>query len=394
MKNSKYQNIFNYYRGPSSKKNSADTETDYQIEDNSTKALINTLEKSTDDVIKKFLHELDISTEKKVTYELQPILSYSRPDAVLSIGNKNIYIESKVAANLDIEQIKNHIRGCESPDDIILVITLKSRDRDCLTQFSNVKFLTWNEVWKCFSTIRSKDEVSEFIISEFLNYLEDNNMTKFNMWKPKDFNTFLFIDEDKDKERRRYVKGKFSSFMEKIHVQMLKDGLFPNTKINMQTKIMEDTSHIWGNFVENGIKSTIDIAHFLLKISAIGISLGINIEGAKPTRKLQKKISKTSSEFTKICKQLDGYSLILFNRWQKQIRTFDNKELAEIHLGRNYNETDTQYLINKMSQHDLFEIYIKKQINRDAEIIKSSAFAKECMNELKTLEKIYYFCIS
>ncbi|MCD4684098.1 MAG: hypothetical protein K8R86_12510 [Bacteroidales bacterium] len=394
MKNSKYQNIFNYYRGQNLYKNSDETETDYQIEDNTTKALINTLEKSTNEVVKKFLHEFGISTDKQAIYELQPTLSYSRPDAVISIGNQNIYIESKVAANLDIEQIKNHIKGFESRDDIILVITLKNEDENCLLQFNNVKFLTWNEIWKCFSNIRPNDRVSEFLINEFLNYLEDNNMTEFNIWKQKDFNAFLFIEEDKDKERRRNVKGKFSSFMEKIHGQILKDGFYPNTKINMQTKIEENTFYIWGNFVEKGIKNSINIAHFLLRISALGISLGINIEGVIPTRRFEKKLDGASSEFTEICNQLDGYSLILSKRWQKQVQIYDNKELAEIHLGKNYNETDTQYLISKISQHDLFEINIEKLINRDAEILKSSVFEEECINELKTLRKIYYFCIS
>ena len=394
MKNSKYQNIFNYYRGQNFHNNSSETETDYQIEDNTTKALINTLEKSTNKVIKKFLYELDISTEKKAIYELQPTLSNSRPDAVITIGNQNIYIESKVAANLDIEQIKNHISGFENRDDIILVVTLKKEDKNCLLRFNNVKFLTWNDIWKLFSKIRTNDRVSEFLINEFLNYLEDNNMTEFNIWKQKDFDALLFIEEDKDKERRRNVKGKFSSFMEKIHGQILKLGFYPNTKINMQTKIEKDTSHIWGNFVEKKTKNSIDIAHFLLSISALGISLGINIEGAKPTKKFKKKLDGASSEFTEICNQLDGYSLILSTRWQKQVQIYDNKELAEIHLGKNYNETDTQYLLSKISQHDLFGINIEKLINRDAEILKLPNFEEKCIKELMTLQKIYFFCIN
>ena len=406
MKNSKYQNIFNYYRGPNLNKNSDDAEIDYQIEDNTTKALINTLEKSTKEVVKKFLLKLGISTDKQVIYELQPKLAYSQPDAVISIGNKNIYIESKVAAKVDIEQIENHIKGFENQDDIVLVITLKKEDKNCLLQFNidkekaKVKFLTWNDIWKCFSKRVIDDKVSEFLVNEFLNYLEDNNMTEFNIWKQKDFTAFLFVEEDKDKERRRNIKRKFSSFMEKIHVQILKEGLYQNTKVNMQKKIEEDTYYIWGNFVEKKIEKSINIAHFLLKISAIGISIGINIEGAEPTRKLKKKLDRESSKFTEICQQpeLDGYSLILWKRWKRKnyVRVYDNKELAEIQLGKNYNETDTQYIMSKISQipqHEFFEINIEKLINRDAEILKSSAFEDVCINELKTLQEIYYFCI-
>jgi len=47
-----YRNIFYYYRGPSSKK---EGELDRQIEDNTTKALVNVLEHGGEDVLKHFL---------------------------------------------------------------------------------------------------------------------------------------------------------------------------------------------------------------------------------------------------------------------------------------------------------------------------------------------------
>ena len=395
MRNSKYQNIFNYYRGQNSDKDTDAVENDYQIEDNTTKALINTLEKSINNVTIKFLEKLGVSIKRKANYELQPKLDCSRPDAVISFGNQNIYIESKVAAKLDIQQVQNHINGFENQMDILLVITLNEKDAKLVSQLPNVIFITWNEIWKHFSEIETDDKVSSFLIDEFSNYLEGNNMTEFNTWKQEDFNAFLFIEQDSDKECRRNVKVKFSSFMKLLHKQLQNRNCYPTTKINIQTKIEEDTIYIWGNFVEKEIKNSIDIAHFLLRISANGISIGINIEGAKPTREFTKKLNNTSQEFTNICEQLNGYSLILRKRWKtERIRIFDNKELINIYLGENYNLTDTEYLMNKISQFDLIEINIEKDINKNDKIIKSNDFIINCLEELIMLEKIYYYCIS
>lgn len=341
MKNSKYQNIFNYYRGQNFKI-SDELETDYQIEDNTTKAFINTLEKSVNEITFNFLKSICNIADKKIIFELQPILENSRPDAVITIGNQNIYIESKVAANLDIEQIKKHISGFENQTDILLVITCNENDVNILDQFLNVKFITWNSIWKYFQGVTTNDKISSFLIKEFSNYLEDNSLTEFNMWKQKDFDAFLFIEEDTDKERRRNVKDKFFSFMKAVHNQLFLSGLYSNTVIKMQRPIEKDTSYIWGNFVDKEYeKNKIDISHFLLKISANGLSIGINIEGKKPTTKFINKLQKKQSEFTEIGRKLNGYSIILGKRWQIQVQRYGNKQLSALQLGHDYNDTDT-----------------------------------------------------
>jgi len=392
MKNSKYQNIFNYYRGQNFK-NSDGFETNYQIENNTTKAFINTLEKSKNEVTFNFLKTICNITDKNIIYELQPILDYSRPDAVITIGNQNIYIESKVAANLDLEQIKKHISGFENQTDILLVITCNENDANLLGQFSNVKFITWNSIWKYFQGITTSEIISSFLIKEFSNYLEDNNMTEFNIWKQKDFDAFLFIEEDADKERRRNVKDKFFSFLSILHNQLRNSGYYLDTAINKQGKIEKDSAYIWGNFVEKeNINSPINVAHFLIKIGAVGISIGINIEGAKPTRELIKKLKQTPIQFTDICQKLNGYSIILSKRWQIQVQKYGDKQLSDIQLGQDYNKIDTQYILDKIADFQYITINIEKWISRDDKIIKTSDFIRECVNELKSLQEIYQFC--
>ena len=106
-----YKNIFYYYRGPSHRKK--DGQGDKQIEDNTTKALINTLENSDNTILRDFLNYLQISLKdfKKVRYDLQIAKEESRPDALIQVGLTQIFIESKIDCPLEKKQISNHLKA-------------------------------------------------------------------------------------------------------------------------------------------------------------------------------------------------------------------------------------------------------------------------------------------
>lgn len=101
-----FRNVFYYYRGPSSKK---EGQFDKQTEDNTTKALINTLENSEKDLLMCFLKNtgIDIKINDKVAYDLQVSEELSRPDALIQIDKYNIFIESKIGASLDKTKLIN-----------------------------------------------------------------------------------------------------------------------------------------------------------------------------------------------------------------------------------------------------------------------------------------------
>lgn len=107
-----YKNIFYYYRGPSINQTA---EFDKQIEDNSTKALINLFENCSHDIVIAFLNEVRISinTCEKVSYDLQVANDESRPDALIIINGQSIFIESKIDSPLDKNQIFSHLQSGE-----------------------------------------------------------------------------------------------------------------------------------------------------------------------------------------------------------------------------------------------------------------------------------------
>ncbi len=124
-----HQNIFFYYRGPS--KNREVSLYDFQVEDNTTKSLINVLEfccqAGYEDLFNRFLGLVNASRRPVVYFKLQKGLSDSRPDALIDLADYNIHIESKVRARLDIGQIKRHLKDI-GKKDILVVITNGRQD--------------------------------------------------------------------------------------------------------------------------------------------------------------------------------------------------------------------------------------------------------------------------
>ena len=130
-----FRNVFYYYRGPSSKK---EGQFDKQIEDNATKALINTSENGEKGLLMRFLKKsrIDIKGYDKVTYDLQVEEESSRPDALIQIDKCNIFIESKIDSPLKEDQIYRHLESISK--DYLICITPRDEDRNIIQQTKKV----------------------------------------------------------------------------------------------------------------------------------------------------------------------------------------------------------------------------------------------------------------
>ena len=135
-----YRNIFYYYRGPSSKK---EEHFDKQLEDNTTKALINTLESSEKRLLMSLLEktEIDIKHLDRVAYDLQVDVESSRPDALIQIDNKyDILIESKVDARLEKDQICRHLESISN--GYLICITPIEGDKNVVQQINKANLIS------------------------------------------------------------------------------------------------------------------------------------------------------------------------------------------------------------------------------------------------------------
>ena len=195
-----HQNIFFYYRGPS--KHKEVSLYDFQVEDNTTKSLINVFEfccqAGFEDILISFLKTVDAPKRPVVSFKLQKGLNNSRPDALINLADYIIHIESKVRARLEIGQIRRHLTAI-NPQDILVVITNDRYDKEKLCKIgdSRLRYLDWAEVHRiCIRTINAirNDKTQTVIvqfIEQFIDYLEVLVMTEFNGFKDSDFDFWV-----------------------------------------------------------------------------------------------------------------------------------------------------------------------------------------------------------
>lgn len=195
-----HQNIFFYYRGPS--KDREVSLYDFQVEDNTTKSLINILEfccqAGFEDILNSFLKAVNAPKRPVASFRLQKGLDDSRTDALIDLADYNIHIESKVRAKLDIGQIKRHLTSI-NPQDILVVITNHRHDKEELSKVGDLRlrYLDWAEVHRiCIRTVgairNDKKQIAIVqLIEQFIDYMEVVVMTEFNGFKNSDFDFWV-----------------------------------------------------------------------------------------------------------------------------------------------------------------------------------------------------------
>lgn len=393
-----YRNIFYYYRGPSSKK---EGHFDKQLEDNTTKALINTLESSEKRLLMSLLKkaEIDIKHLDRVAYDLQVDEESSRPDALIQIDNKyDILIESKVDSPLEEYQICKHLESLSN--GYLICITPREEDKSVVQRIKkdNLRFISWKEVYLCFKEQleKTKDEKSKFIIQEFLEYLEVANMAPFNGWNKKDFEAFLNIEDDPRRELRLRVKEKLRQYLVEVNDLLNKEKLFDDLEPDVGN-VGQDYTAIWGVLCKPPLEDKVHKPHFSFSISSDEFSMGVLVEGKRPAYKMKKRIESERNRFLKILKNtnLEGFYLLIQKRVPIRPRKYDFLEVARIYLRRDISADDVEYVIKKTGQYELFCIECGKSWKRDwdAEMLNNKSFLEESVEWMKSLQEYYEFAL-
>jgi|GEM_PF-6875979 len=229
----KAKNIYDYYREQEVK--DLDQERVQPLENNTTKALINTLENCslelTQDLFEKVL---DTSLKRKIHYFLQKtpeslaeilerkgidiknfrdiyilgISKYgesdvsqkdfsdldfkgnSRPDAFIFGNETLIAVEAKTGDDeLKKSQLKSHKKGCNE--------YLNERSKPL-----KVEYLEWNEIWKFLDDKEMNRKLDSFLVDQLVEYLKVNNMTKFT-----NFDRNLLESEGRSRALKKQVKN-------------------------------------------------------------------------------------------------------------------------------------------------------------------------------------------
>lgn len=243
MPRSRYQNCFYYFRGPSSKEKAA--EADKQLEDNTTKALINVLEHSDRSITRRFLAALvchDPGPVSEVEYFLQ-----RRPDSpaaaklLLGISNRGeidpsswmsagggsridgaihvagavtVLIETKVVDALDGSQLHRHASDCGMPG--------KVADGNGWKPPPEWKIQSWVTVyeWAQREIDTTEREPDKFLLRQLVEYLELAGLAPTWALRPEHFDFLSQPAEERDAAIAGEIRRRLGSIWSKVESEL------------------------------------------------------------------------------------------------------------------------------------------------------------------------------
>ena len=392
IKHSPYRNIFVYFRGIPTDQIQADR----QLEDNLTKSLINLFEHSNKNILKDFLNGFGIIiSSDDIIYDLQVANSGSRPDALIRTNDFDIFIESKYGAPFDSEQLQNHIKNSKG---YILYIS-KQKYREEVTkkyQAENVVFINWIDIVIFLIKERNKDTYSKnttthFLIQQFIDYMEELNMIPFNGWSDRDFEAFLSTENENLRvanDERKRVKEKLELFLNDSKEKFEKKcDFYTGCKLHIGYL---DKAHAWGAIKVSNEK-LIDQIHISVIITANILSIGIQIEGNRPTKLAIEKIKNNKEKFQKILKKLFDFEYVIRKRYQIQASNWDSDVVAQIALGKEITNDDLDYIVKKMEQYKYVELRIVRIYDKHEVIKKGKKFIEECVDSIVMVNEVIQF---
>ena len=407
-----HHNIFYYYRG----QKKIDSEFERQLEDNTTKALINTLEHCSPIVIQKFLDWLDISSQGK-TYNFilqkktigefnikgkpQKLLlglvpNYndkqstckgissqrdSRPDAWIYGDDYVILIESKVVGNLNTEQMEHHLSKLNIDD----------------SQEVRKEVRKWADIHSFFNSILAElGDKNKWLVKQFTQYLEWNSMAKFTGFKPDIFDYFIAHDND---VIRKWVRNTMKEFAETIQLKLYKMDHFYSGYDLGRLELKQNATWIAFGPIDKKYRK---YAHLTLVLNASGIEVILNIELKPAIDRLKQKMHNENDKFRKYLSsiQMDSPLWIqIEERIHKQVMLYDYNLVAKIELSslRNpdINLSGFAYLESIIDRLQYPYFSIRKLINRDQVCkISQKDQGKSLVNEILMMYKNYHSFVS
>lgn len=382
-----HQNMFYYYRGPTNKKKAS--KYDIQVEDNTTKSLINILEFCNDinfqPILRSFFKLIRVKNSPILSFKLQKAENASRPDGVIRLIDSCVYIEAKVKAKLKIDQISRHLRALSSNDNLI-IITDNTTDRDRVSAISDrrLRHITWSDIHKICLTIisgmKNNKKYGEIknIINQFIDFLEVVAMTNFNGFKNDDFDFWL----DYNPYYASILKNKMSALVSTILNTLppnVKD-IYSSIKIGNISKSIKDERYAWlaikkpkGTDLFNQCNFTIELSKDSISINAV-IRNG-RVNGRKSPIAIFYRKLENPKEFLNIIKKIKRKSLFVISRRLPKTgkRIMPGNERWErffaIALKDIRNNNDVKYLQAALSKAEFPGIHIKFSIPRGDDIL-------------------------
>ncbi len=336
-----HHNLFYSYRGP----NADSADRDRQLENNLTKALVNTLSLGGNAVWRPFLSDLGLPAATHAGFLLQRrdlpsgsackkrdrvLLGISKvksdwtldlgvypeyasvPDAWIFGDGFAVLVESKVSGDFSSDQMRAHLA--------------------CLGASTPPKFVkrTWREIHSFFRTLlpQMTDASSRLLVSQFVQFLEYSAMTEFTGFQPDHFHYFLMHDDD---DARRWVREQMESFASQVRTSLQAFAPFYEA-CDVGVLRLADSS-CWVAFGPRPPEYR-KVTHQTASLRSDGLRVFVNTELKSATNRLKNVLMHSESEFRGALNHLhdfDPFELVLAERIQRQASLYDYTPKMQLH---------------------------------------------------------------
>jgi len=341
-----HHNLFYSYRGP----NTDIADRDRQIENNVTKALINTLELGGSSVCARFLAWLGLADKPNTKFLLQrrnlPTataadkrdrmllglgISQKRldlvdagvngtaesvPDAWVYGDNFAVLVESKIDdAAFSQRQIQGHLArlqaaGRKEPERV---------------------GKTWGQIHGFFKRL-SHDLAdvpsAKLLVEQFIDFLEYSGMTEFTGFRLEHFRYFLLHDDD---DARRWIRDQVGYFAAQLQAGLHESTPFYQAYDIGPLKLVD--AYCWAAFGPTG-KVYRNVTHQTISLSSDGLRVFVNSELKSATEKLKIVLKQANAAFRTALQLLhafEPFELILEKRKKRQASIYDYTPKMRLH---------------------------------------------------------------
>lgn len=331
-----HHNLFYSYRGP----NAEGADYDRQLENNLTKALINTLRLGGEDVWRPFLAKLGVADAHAAAFLLQRrdlpsggaankrrrvLLGISKyesawspdehiEDAYESVPDAWVYgdgfavlVESKVnEGDFAPGQMQAHLARLRSSE--------LTPPRSAL--------MTWGQIHGFFGGLlpNLNDAASRLLVAQFIQFLEYSGMSGFTGFRREHFDYFLLHEDD---DARRWVREQMKGLATQVEAILLQFSPF-YAEYDIGVLKLADT-HCWVAFgPRDGAYS--QVTHQSMSLASNGIRVYVNTELVSAAKRL-KKVLRESADALRAAllaqHVLEPFELVVEERIRRQASLYD-----------------------------------------------------------------------
>lgn len=344
-----HHNIFYSYRGPAND----NSDRDSQLENNLTKALVNTLQLGGRQVLEPFLAELKLPKVSQPKFLLQRrdlpsggawhkkhrvLLGLSKqtsqwsshrrekkvydslPDAWIYGDDVAILIESKVNDGaFDPFQMSSHLTRLNRKNGGDPIVVLK----------------TWEEIHGIFrriaATLTNDHGCAAFLVMQFIQFLEYSGMTGFTGFRPDHFDYFITHDDD---DTRGWVLDQIKSLAGQVLAGLRKvSPSFSNFYEDFDVgNFSREMDYCWVAFGPRG-DAYRKLTHQTVELRANGVAVFVNTELKPATDRLKRVLRDTPFALRQALELVaeEPFELVVQERVQRRPRVMDYFPVMTLH---------------------------------------------------------------